>query len=347
MKRFTKICALVCALAASFSFSGCADTSWSLKSGDITMPTGVYVYFLMQNAGYVTTYAASSSSSSTSSNSDPWSQQIDGKNAVSWAINNALDSCKQLMVIEKQAAERKVTLTSDEKSAAKAKAEQAYTTYKDLFTKNGISQASIERYLDDMYLKDELFKSYYGEKGDKAVSASELADYYTKNFAHIKQIFVSKIDTSTYQPLSSDKLESQKKKANEAYAAVKNDLKNFQTYVDKYNEDTGMKQNPDGYIFSKQTAQSLGYDQKFVDLAFSLKEGEVGMAESDMGYFIEYRVKTDPSASSYNDSMKQTVLSEMKYPEFQNLLKDLVSKEKFTQNDKAINKFNPKKIKLS
>lgn len=305
------------------------------------------MYFLIQNAGYVTTYANSSSSSSTSSNSDPWSQKIDGTNAVSWAINNALDSCKQLIVIEKQAAARKVTLTNDEKSAAKTKAEQAYSQYKDLFSKNGISQESIERYIDDLYLKEELFESYYGEKGDKAVSSSELSDYYTKNFAHVKQIFVAKIDTSTYQTLSSEKLESQKKKANEAYAAVKKDLKNWQTYVDKYNEDTGMKQNSDGYIFSKSTASSLGYDQKFVDLAFSLKEGEVGMAESDMGYFIEYRVKTDPSASTYNDSMKLTVLKEMKYPEFQNILDDLVSKEKFTKNDKAINKFNPKKIKLS
>lgn len=353
MKRRTKICAFICALAAGASISGCADTSWSLKSGNITLPAGVYLYYLVNNAANVQSETASSSSSNTltaatsKTSSDPWSKTIDGKNAVTWAIDKSLDSCKEIIVVEKQVAARKVKISSEEKSAAKSFADQKYSTYKELFDKNGISQTSLERISTDMYLEQALFNSYYGENGDRAVSSTDLAKYYTDNYAHIKQIFVAKIDTSTNKTLSSDKLASQKKKAEEAYAAAKNDVANFQKYVDKYNEDTGMKNNSDGYIFSKATAESQGYDTKFTNLAFSLKVGEIGMAESDMGYFIEYRVPTDPTASTFNASMKQNVLNAMKSNDFQVLIKDLISKEKFTKNDKMIDHYNPKNLKLS
>lgn len=352
MKKYTKICALICALATGFSLAGCADTSWALKSGDVTLPSGVYLYYLINNASKVESGTAASSttttsSSSSSTSSDVWSKTVDKQNAVSWAINSSLKSCKELIVVEKQTAKRKVKLTSDETKAAKSYADQSYSTYESLFKENDISQTSLERISKDMYLEQELFKSYYGENGDKAVPETELAKYYTQNYAHIKQIFVAKVDTSTNKTLSKSKLASQKKKANTAYAAVKNDLTHFQKYVDKYNEDTGMKSNSDGYIFSKASATSSGYDTKFVNLAFSLKVGQVGMAESDMGYFIEYRVKTDPKASTFNDTMKETILTAMKSDDFQDLIDDVVAKTTFTQNDKTINHYNPKKVKLS
>ncbi|HEX2939101.1 MAG TPA: hypothetical protein VHO66_09325 [Ruminiclostridium sp.] len=351
LKKSLRIGAFICALATGFAFSGCSDTSWSLKSGNITVPTGVYLYYLINNANEVQngSYTSSGSvalSSSSSKSSDPWSKTVEGKNAVTWAINKSLDSCKQLLTVEKQAAARKVTITSTEKGYVKTYAQQSYTSSQDIYSKNGISQASIERIYTDAFLEQELFKSYYGEKGDKAVSESDLEKYYTDNYAHVKQIFISKIDTTTNEKLSSDKLATQKTKADEAFAAAKADVGNFQKYVDKYNEDPGMKSNPDGYIFSKSSATSSGYDTKFTDLAFSLKVGEIGMAESDMGYFIEYKVATDPKASTFTSSIKQTILTEMKGTEFQKLINDLVAKEKFTQNDSAINHFNPKKLKL-
>lgn len=342
-----KICAFACALAVGLTVTGCSDTSWILKDGNITIPTGVYNYYLIGGASTVQSLAAASSSSGTSA-ADMWSQTVSGTDAVTWAKNNALESCKELVTIEKLCAERKVTLTNDQQTDASSKASTSYNSYKSLWSKNDISEASFERIAKDMYLKQKLFDSYYAANGDNAVSESELEDYYAKNYAHVKQIFVSKYDTSTYAALTGDDLTAAEKKAKEAYAAAKADPKNFDTYVTKYNEDPGMKSNPSGYIFSKASAQSTGYDTKFTDLAFSLKTGEVGMAESDMGWFIEYKAETDPKdTSTFTDSLKSTVLSEMKSDEFEKIITDQTAKENFQQNDKTISHYNPKKLDLT
>lgn len=346
MKKM-KLCAFACALAVGLSLTGCSDTSWILKDGDITIPTGIYNYYLISGASEVSSLAASSSSSGTSS-ADIWSQTVSGTDAVTWTKNNALESCKKLAVIEKLCAQRNVTLTKDQESTASSNASTSYSAYKTLWSNNDISETSLQRLVKDLYLKQKLFDSYYGKNGDKAVSESEIENYYTENFAHVKQIFISKYDTTNYTALSGDNLKAAEKKAKEAYEAAKADPKNFDKYVEKYNEDPGMKSDPNGYIFSKKTAASDGFDTKFTDLAFSLKVGDVGMAKSDMGWFIEYRVDTDPKDSdTFTDSMKSTVLSEMKIDEFEKLITDQVAKESFQLNDSTISHYNPKKLNLS
>lgn len=357
--RKVKICAFLCALAIALSTTGCSDTTWAIKYNDIKIPTGVYLYYLLSNASTVEQYAAASSSSSSSSSAaaltsskssssstaDAWSQKIEGQNAVSWAMNESIKSCKDLVEIEKECKDKKITLSSTEATTAKTNADSAYTNYTTIFKENGISQESIERIVSDLSLKQKLFTSYYGKGGTKAVSENDLSDYYVKNFAHVKQIFISKTDTTTSEALTGDKLTAAKNKAAEAYKAASADKANFDKYVTKYNEDPGMKQNADGYIFSKSTASSSSYDTKFTDLAFSLKVGDVGQAESDMGWFIEYRVATDPKASTFS-TYRDTALSEMKGTEFENTLETLAGKLQIQQNSSALNNYNPKNLKL-
>ncbi len=359
----SRVLAMVCALAVSFSVTGCADTSWAVKNGDITVPAGIYLYYLLQNAYQVESSSASSSSSSSAASgsllgsasssssssaaSDPWAKKIQGVSASVWAMNEALESTKELLVVEQQCAQRKIALTSSEKSSLVTQADSVYSQYTTLFSKNNIAQTSLERLYEDMTLKGKLFDSYYGANGDKAVAAGDIADYYTKNFVQVKQIFVAKIDTSTYQTLSADKLAAAKKKAQEAYAAVQAAPANFDSLRTKYNEDTnGAKEYPDGYIFSKKTAATSNYDQKFVDLAFSLKDGQIGMAESDMGYFIEDKSTTSATASSYS-SEKETVLEEMKSDDFTALLKNAAAALKISVNNAMRNKYTPQKMTVS
>lgn len=345
MKK-TGIIAGICTLALALSMTGCGDTSWVLKDGSITIPTGVYNYYQIGGASDLQSMAAANTSSGTSSNKDIWAQSVSGTNAVTWVMNAALDQCKNLATVEKLCADRKLVLTADQKKQCESSAATQYTQYKDILSKNDISQASLQRILEGQLRIPMLFNSYYGAKGDKAVKDADMSDYYTKNFVHVKQIFVAKIDTSTQAVLSKDDLAKAKTKAQTAFDAAKKDPSKFDDFVKKYNEDPGMTQNPTGYIFSKISGSN--YDTKFTDLAFSLKDGEVGMAESDMGYFIELKVKIDSTDSKvYTADMKSTVLSEMKSDEFNTLVKNEVSKQKFEQNSTTIDKYSPKNLKLS
>lgn len=142
-------------MAVGLSFTGCADTSWAVKDGNVTIPTGVYLYYLLSSASTVQQQATSTSS--TASGSDPWSQKIENTNAVTWAINSAVKNCKQLAVVEKLCASRKVTLTADQKKTASTSASSNYTQYSSILKKNGIDQSSIDRISNDMYLEQALF----------------------------------------------------------------------------------------------------------------------------------------------------------------------------------------------
>jgi len=345
------ICAALCALAVGLGSTGCSNTTWAMKSDNVTLPTGVYLYYLLNNVSQVYQNAeqASSSSASTSTSSaasaDPWSQKIQNENASTWAISNAISSCKSLVMIEELSAQRKIALSASDEASAKSQADQTYSSYETMFQKNGISQDSVEHVEEDTALSQKLFDSYYGAKGDKAVPESTIDAYYIANYVHVKQIFVNKNDSTTNTALTGAKLTAATNKANQAYAAAKADVANFDSYVKKYNEDPGMTQNPDGYIFSKATASSQGFDQKFVDLAFSLKVGEVGMAESDMGYFIEYKVPVDPKASTFS-GQSESVLSALKGDEFRTMVTDDANKAKIQQNG-SLNKYDPKKMVLS
>ncbi len=342
------ICAAACALAVALSTTGCADTSWAMKSGNITLPTGVYVYYLLNDAAEVEQQAASSSSSTSTSSAvtDPWSQTIEGTSASTWAINNAISSCQTLIYIEQQCAARKITLTASEQSTAKSSADSNYSSYESIFTNNGISETSVERISADMALSQKLFDSIYGSKGEKAVSESDLESYYTKNYVHVKQIFINKEDTTTNAELTGAKLTAATNKANTAYAAAKANKADFDALVKKYNEDPGMTSNPDGYIFSQDTATNDSYDTSFVSEAFSLKVGDVGMTQSDMGYFIEYKVALDPKASTFA-TYKEGVLEAIKGTEYTTMITDNGKKVKVTQNKAALNHYDPKTLNLS
>lgn len=335
-----KIAAAVCAAALALSMTGCADTSWAVKYDKITIPVGVYNFFLVNNAYSVSSMASSGSS-------DVWSQTVSNTSAVTWAMNSALDSCKQVAVIEKLAADNKVKLAASEKSYMTNYASSTYNQSSGVLSKNGISQDSMERIYEDMYyLRTDVFKAIYGKGGSKAVSNSDIDKYLSKNnFVHVKQIFVSKKDTSSQSgaAYTGTKLAAQKAKADEAYKAAKADPKKFANYVKKYNEDPGMMSYPVGYTFNKTTGSN--YDPKFVKLAYSLKIGEVGMAESDMGYFIEYKEPATAANVSTNDS--ESILQAMKGTEFSNTINSMIKKGKFEQNNAAFDKFSPKKVDLT
>jgi PPIC-type PPIASE domain. len=337
-----KMAAAVCAAALAVSMTGCADTSWAVKYKSVTLPIGVYNYFLLSSADSVTNMAASNSSAS----SDVWSQTVSGTGAVTWAMNTALDSCKQMAIIEQLCADKKIKIADSDKTNVANTTSSEYDAYSGLFSKNGISETSMERIQDISYLDQSLFNAY-DKAGTLPVTASGITDYYAKNYVHVKQIFVAKEDLSQSTPVAytGAKLTAQTNKANAAYKAAKADPQNFDKYVKQYNEDPGMKSNPDGYYFSKDTAASQSFDTNFTNLAFSLKDGAVGMAQSDMGYFIEYRVKLEPAKISASD--KQAVQQTLKANKFSDMIKALVKKATFTLNNAALDKYSPKKIDLT
>lgn len=331
-KRWIQAAAFLCACVLTLGLTACADTLWVMKTNKVSIPTGVYLYYLLNARSSVESGTAGKTDATSSGTvKNPWSQTVKGKSAKQWAIDEAIKDTREQLAAEALCKEKNITLTSDEKSQVTSYAENMMQSYS-VFKSNGIAQSSLERVLAyTYYLKDALFKAYYGTGGSEAVSDADLKTYYTDHFVQIKQIFLN-INDDSGNALSSSQQSAKKTKANQVLGEINADRSNFDALVKTDNEDPGMTSTPGGYIFGKTGS----YLQAFKDAAFSMKIGDVKLIKTSEGYHILYKVALD--ASKF-DSVKSDALTDMKQADF---LKKLDNYKGITVNNSTINRYNPK-----
>jgi hypothetical protein len=357
-KKIMKPLALVCAMLIGLSAIGCADTSWAVKVDNITVPAGVYISYLYTNREKVLSQASSSSSAtssdaltlgssskaaSKSSSSDAWTQKIENQNAYSWAVNNALQSSEEMAMAEELAAKKKITITSDEKTSLASYVSQIMSENSG-FASNGVVASSFQRVINfSGLLTPKLIDAYYGKKGENPVSDTDLLNYYTTNFADVKQIYITTIDDNG-NALPDDKLKEIQATVNSIYTQLQADKSKFDSLQTTYDQDTTDRQNnPAGFIFPKNSSTYA----LFADTAFNTKIGDVSKTQSAYGWHILYRVPADTSASIYTDSMKTQVLDTMKADDFKALLDAALKKAKVVENKNTLNRYSPKNLKDS
>ncbi len=333
-KRGIRALAVLLAGALTFALTGCADTLWVMKTKTVSVPTGVYLYYLLDAKEQLSEGTAGKTDATSSGTvSDPWGQKVAGKSAKDWAVSEAQKETRELLATETLCKQRKVSLTSSEKSTVSSYAKNMMSSYT-IFSNNGISETSLERVLAySYYLKDALFQSYYGSTGTEAVSDAALKAYYTAHFVQIKQIFFSITDDSG-NALSSTEQKAKKKKAQDVLGQISADRSNFDALVKTDNEDSGMTSDPTGYVFGKTSS----YLSVFKNAAFKMKVGDVKLIKSSEGYHIMYKVALD---SSKFDSAKSDVLTDMKQATFTKMLD---SYKGITVNGATIFRYNPKSL---
>ena len=344
LRLFKRSAAVLCTAALAFSLSGCADTTWVAKLNNESIPTGMYLKFLVDAHDIVSYYAQNASSTV----SDPWSMTLGSTSAETWAINYSMESTKQYVMVEQLCKKRNITLTSAEQSTAQKSAESAMSN-NNAYEKNGISKASVQRIYADESLATKLFNSYYTGKGEKAVSDADLKSYYASNYVKIKHIVLLTVDNSG-NALTTDKVAEVKKKADGILAKAKAAPATFDSLMTQYNQDkdstTGKQNSPTGYIFSKATAENAGYDSTFTSTALSMKVGEIQEIKTSYGYDIMLKIKVDENYD-YFSTNKSSILGAMKGTDFQTTIANAVKSAKFEENKAAINHYNPRKLKAA
>lgn len=341
--KIIKPIAFLCAAAMTITvLAGCSDRSWAVSVDGTKMPTGVYLAFLLQAKSQVQYQAYTSSGTS----SNPWSQQIEGTNAKSWAENTALKYVEEMGVIENLCKKRKLSITPSESSLAANYANSQAAQEGNLYSVNGVSNDSVARISQDFqYLQVKLFNSYYSTGGDKAVPTADLQNYYLKNYVRIKHIVIKATDSSG-SALTGAALKTAEAKANSVLKQANS--KNFDSLMKRDSDDvdstTKQPNSPDGYVFSKYTAQADNFDTTFVNAALSMKNGEIKMVKASYGYDIMYKIPVTKS-DSYLSTSKTRILYEMKQTDFQNTIDAATKSAKIVQNKSAINHYDPSKLK--
>lgn len=225
-----------------------------------------------------------------------------------------LDQMIDSQLIYNEAEKEKILPTDKE-------VEKSFSEFKkSISADKNIEKQFKESGLDDEFLKQQqkrdLAIQKYQEHFSKVtkISDSEMKKYYDE---HKKDFYINEVEAShillktiddSGKPLSKEKQEEAKKKAEEVLAKIKNG-EDFAKLAKEYSQDSSAKDGGALGTFGK--GQMV---KEFEDAAFSLKKGEVSeIVKTQYGYHIIKVTDTVNEQTSYDDAkatIEQTILSE-------------------------------------
>lgn len=208
MARFNikKVTAVAAAAAVMSSMTACGEnTTWGATIDGSDIPAGIFIYYL-QSAYYSAqsklneensaSSDAVASADGTTTTAAVFSSQIDGKDAKTWIYDEATKSMQEYAAIEAKFTELGLTITADEKDAAKVYCDQTWDYAGEYYTKMGISEKSFTSLYLNSQKRDKVFKTIYSEGGEYAVSDDEIKTYLDENYAMINYIAMELKDGS-------------------------------------------------------------------------------------------------------------------------------------------------------
>ncbi len=164
------------------------------------------------------------------------------------------------------------------------------------------------KYIGTVEISEEEIKQYYDQNKDQFVNAEKV---------RAKHILILTSDNSGKQ-FSPEMKAKAKKKAEEILGRLQKG-EDFDKLMKAYSEDTGLKQNPDGYTFGRGEMV-----KEFEDTAFSLEPGKLsGIVETTYGYhIIKVEEKFPGGQKSYDEARSEikTALDQAKETEYTNKL---------------------------
>lgn len=262
------------------------------------------------------------------SDEDWKTKEIEGKKAIDIAKERAFDTAVENLSYIQVAEKLGIKLTEDE--------QKKLDRYKRLLVSNYGGEEKYNQFLKDEGITDKFIDMMCTSMGytDKLIAKiaeenpateQEKTDYFKKHYRRAKHVLIMTVDQATQTPYDDAKKAEAKKKADEILERAKNG-ENFEALIEQYNEDPGMKTNPDGYVFTDGEMV-----QEFTDGVDSVEPGGITMAETSYGYHIIKRYALDETPE-YFASALEAKESNVEYA---------VNKEKLDkQMDKWMEEFN-------
>ena len=263
---------------------------------------------------------------------DSWESAIyEGKTALEYAKERALQSAIEDFLVTQKAEEDKITLTADDKKNMSQVKSQWITYYgsESKFLKQlkdyGISEEQFDYMMKAAYYKKHLAEKYTD------VTENEILDYYNKKIVKVKHILVFTIDPSTNNPLDNAGITAAKNQAERILEMAKAG-QNFDALVAEYTDDQDtFYYVGEGFAIDQNGNESTGMVSEFETAAMALGVGEVSdIVQSQFGFHIIKRYEND---SEMYEKAKNTLTQKVSDEKFSEILDDWKSNMKIVVNE--------------
>lgn len=365
MKTIKKVSAvLLSSVVAATSLAGCGylvdtpfsdDISWSYKDDDTTLSIGTYIFeefMAYQNAAQQINDSSKDVLIEKVKNDDD--KEVTGRDFV---LTKAELECKKMLIVNKTFKDMNLTLTDEEKSAGTNNSTSAWQYYGANFKKYGISKESfVEAYgmYDQKYTK--IFKTLYGEGGEKEVSKSDIEKYFKENFTDYSFFSVPLYDSATSDDASaassttakSDEEIKKIKESLDKYAkAINDEGKSFKDEADAYMKDYNVSEDPTTTNVAILDDAGLGDElKKAIEKLDENKAAVVKVGEDNNSalYYLVYKGAIADQVKTLSDeesNMSFQVIKKLKSDEYEKDITEAAKKIKCETNESAISKYDP------
>ncbi len=238
--------------------------------------------------------------------------KVDGKSAAEAIKEKALDTVIRTEVAVVLAAKENITLSNEEKSAARAVLTATDAETKAMLDEMKKSTGADKYLIADITEKVYLSNKYYNNvvtKNEEEYTPAEdkVLETMAGSYARVKHVLIQNQPTETNEdgslPDTEGYAEEAKIKAQEVLAkAVAGE--DFEALIKEYGEDPGMESTPDGYIID-DTGYTLDGSgamvPEFTKGSFAVSAGEVNpeLVESSYGWHIIKRYDITSDLADY------------------------------------------------
>ncbi len=251
MKDFKK--KFIAALTAVFmgaTMVSCTPTigsasAYPLEIDGYKVRAGIFIFYTLSayyEANDIVTQNSGSTAAATPEEVEKSS--IDNLESKEWIQDKATEYCSDFVAIQKEFDKIGGTISEEDLQTVEDNVE-TYSTV-EIYSENGIGEDSIRDILQAEYKRDAIFDYYYGFEGEKGMSEDELKDYFDDNFARVKYVKLSLLDSDGNELEDSDRRDIEKMA--DDYADRVNDESDI---LDKLAEMDKVQEEYDDYVEEK------------------------------------------------------------------------------------------------
>lgn len=324
MKKMKKIAAAVTAFSVAATMAACSapaigtGTSTALTVDNYEVPAGVFIFYTINSYYEAYNIVYENNPNTTPTVDDVKESHIDELEAVDWIQNKATDYCENFVAIEKEFEKIGGELTAEELDEVEANLE-TFSAY-EIYSANGIGESSIRALLENEYKTAYVFDYYYGFDSENGMSEDELKDYFDENFARVKYVALSLLDSEGNE-LDEDGKEEVRELA-EKYAEQINSKSDT---MDKLFEVDAVQEDYDEYVAEQAAATGTTTTTTTTTTAVS----ETTTTTTTDPYANEYLMQKNSTttAAEEDESVVTTTTTESASAKSMNKLNDFVFEE--------------------
>lgn len=367
MSIIKRIAAILLVAVMALSLTGCGDTSWIMKAGDLSVNSGLYIYY--QTQGYVDAIYTLASEDITYYYYYMYGYSLvdeayDDTQTIGDYMNSyAIDMCKQYVVVEHLFNELGLELSEDDKSYIKAQTNSTWTNSSAKLEDIGISKSTLEMAITSSVKEELVFNAYYEVGGVAGTTEEIIQSYFEEEYARIKYMtfnFVESADDAIDATVKSEQLALA-----QSYLDRANAGEDFDDLIEEYNaylisiaeteeteettEDT-LEETEDEVVEAEAdeyenesiiSVDGTSPSEKFVGYVFNnCKVNEYSIIQDDTNFYLVHRLDILEREDIYNEN-RLYLISEIYDSNYTSLINKTLAGYDIVINEKSVKRYTP------